>query len=115
MKITFGGGEAANGASFEAGDVAGHGERLQIDLRSHDGGADRENHPSIQTFHGAAEQPEIQGRSPAYSRAAKHRVGGDNVVSDAGMNSEGEVVPESLGENGTVLPGMLHLDATVWQ
>ena len=53
---------------------------------------------------------EIQGRGAANRRAVEHRVIGDDVVADAGMDGERDVVPEGLRQERGFLPRMLHFD-----
>ena len=49
-EVEDGGGEVADGAAFLVGDVARHGEGLEVDLRAHDGGAEVEQHAAFEAL-----------------------------------------------------------------
>src|SRR5688500_5677688 len=84
------------------------------DLRPHDGAADGEDDAVIETFDGATKDLEIGLRGAADERAVEDGVVGNDIVADAGMDGERNVVAESRGEDGGVFPAVFKVVATLW-
>lgn len=75
-------------------------------LRAHDGAADGENDAVIETFNGAAEDLEIDGGGASDESAVEDGVVGNDIVADARVDGERDVMAESGGEDGGVLPAV---------
>jgi hypothetical protein len=84
-------------------------------LWRHNRRADGQHHAAVQSFHRRAEQAEIRIRRAPNRRPAKHRVTRDDVVADAWMHGQRNLVTESVGENGCFLPRMLYVDMPAQQ
>ena len=76
------------------------------DLRPHDGRADREDDAALEACERAAEELEVGLGGAADRGAAEDRVIGDDVVADAGMDGERDVVASGLGEDRGVFPAV---------
>ena len=80
------------------------------DLRPHDGRADREHDAALEVAERAAEELEVPLGRPADRRAVEDRMIGDDVVADARMDGQRDVVASGLGEDRGVLPAVLDGD-----
>src|SRR5260370_42686620 len=96
------GGEMADGAAFLVGDVARHGQRLQVDLWPEDGGREVEQHAPFKALHGAREDQEIAIAGRAEGRAVAVGVLVDDVIADARMYGHWDAGTPCGGEDGEV-------------
>src|SRR5205807_4289689 len=68
-------------------------------------------HSAIELFNRATEKQEVQRCRAPDGGAVKHRVVGNNVVSNARMDGERDVEPKGLADDRGILPGMLDRNA----
>src|SRR5690349_17142424 len=80
-------------------DVAAHGKRLQVNLRTHDRGPEAEQDPAVHLLHGAGEDEEIAIAAVAERRPVAVRMLMQDVVTDADMNGGWHVQAPGSGEH----------------
>jgi hypothetical protein len=78
--------EVTDLAAFLVGDIARHGERLEVDLGSHDRRPETEHGPALEAFDRMGEQKEIVIAGRAQRRTVTVRMLMNNVVADTNMN-----------------------------
>src|SRR5260370_25688459 len=104
-----------NLAARLGGNIAGHGQRFEVDLGGHNGGAEAEQDARLQILNGAGEDQEIAIAGFAGGGAIAVGMLMQNVVADADMHGDGYRQAIGRGKDAGLLVGIIALlDATAY-
>src|SRR5262249_50572366 len=95
-------GEFRNGAAFLMRDISRHGERFQVNLGPHDGGANVQYDPTFEIGYCVGQNQKVAVACSAESGAVAIRVLVNDVIADAYMNCHRHIQSHGLGEHGNL-------------
>ena len=102
LQIENGGRELVDLPPVLVSHVAGHRERLQVDFRPHDRGAEVQQHAALQLRDGLGEDQEIAIGSLAQGRAIAVRVLVDDVIAEPDVDGDRHAQAVAGGQDADV-------------